>query len=79
MAIVDIMKKVSISLTEEEWNKIKEVYSIIDKVGEELKRNDLYLDSDDIRWEDFKNDILVGETISDIHSNLEFLLTEKKR
>ena len=77
MAKISTKRHATIELTEEDWNKINEVYDMIDCINQDLADIGLELDSPEVNFEGFSEGYAIGEHLQSVYYAIDELLCEK--
>lgn len=73
MAKISINRHATIELSEEDWNKINEVYDIIDRISNELADIGLELDSPEVSFKGFSEGYAIGEHLYNVYCGIDGL------
>ena len=74
MAKISTTRSATIELSEEDWSKLDEVYTMLGDLYAELNENDLELDSPEVVYEGFGKDYAVDEHLENVYNALDELL-----
>lgn len=77
MAKISTKRHATIELSEEDWNKIGEVYNLIDDISNDLADIGLELDSPEVVYKDFGKDYAIGEHLENVYNAIDQLFCEK--
>ncbi len=77
MAKISAKRHVTIELSEEDWNKIEEVYDMIDRISNELADIGLELDSPEVSFKGFSEEYAIGEHLQSVYYAIDELNCER--
>jgi len=73
MAKISTTKCATIELSEEDWSKLNEVYTMLGDIQAELDGIDVDFDSPEVTYEGFGKDYAVGEHLENVYNALDEL------
>ena len=77
MAKVSTTRHATIELTDEDWNKIEEVYDMIGLISDKLADMGLELDSPEVSFKGFNEGYAIGEHLQSVYYAIDELNCER--
>lgn len=66
MAKVSAQQSAIVKISEEDWNKITEVYDMLNKIKDDLMEIGLELDSPEVKYESFGGEYSIGDQLDSL-------------
>jgi hypothetical protein len=77
MAKISVKRKATIELSEEDWNKIEEIYDMLNSISGDLEGIGLELESPEVTYKGFGEGFAIGEHLNNVYCAIDELLCER--